>query len=278
MRLKLTLQPLDARTSVPINYNYPLSAAIYKLLAQSSPEFAAWLHEKGYRSPADRLLKLFTFSRLYIPRPIPQGLILSADDERPWLLQIASPMEDDFVQNIVLGLFQQQTLEIGRKALSSGAYPSVVGRFRITQVEALAPPVFKATMRFKALSPIVASTMREHRGKLRPYYFRANDGELSEAIRQNLLQKHETIYERTPADDRLVFEIDRGYLERQGGAEKVSKLITIKEGTPEQTSIKGFMCPFTLTGSPELMRVAWECGIGDHNSMGCGMVEGSSNQ
>jgi len=270
MRLKLTLLPLNPRTSVPINYNYPLAAAIYKLLAQASPEYAEWLHEKGYRSPADRLLKLFTFSRLNIPRAIPRGPILMAGDERPWQLQIASPMEEEFVQNIVLGLFQQQTLEIGG--------PGAVGRFLIEQVEALASPAFKATMRFKALSPIVVSAMREHHGKLRPYYFRANEAELGEAIRQNLLQKYETIHDHGPADDRLVFEIDRAYLERQGGPERVSKLIAIKEGMPEETRIKGFMCPFTLTGNSELMRVAWECGVGDHNSMGCGMAEAVSNQ
>ncbi len=264
MRLKLTLLPLNPATSVPINYNYPLASAIYKLLAQASPEYADWLHEKGYRSPADRMLKLFTFSRLNIPRAIPQGPVLMAGDERPWLLQIASPMEEEFVQNFVLGLFQQQTLEIGG--------PGAVGRFLIEQVEALAPPVFKEKMHFKALSPLVVSTMREHHGKLQPYYFRANDAELGEAIRQNLLQKYETIYGHGSADGRLVFEIDRNYLERQGGPERVSKLLTIKEGTPQETRIKGFMCPFALAGNSELMRVAWECGIGDHNSMGCGMV------
>lgn len=265
MRLKLTLLPLNPRTSVPINYNYPLASAIYKLLAQASPEYASWLHEKGYRSPADRALKLFTFSRLDIPRAIPRGSFLMAGDERPWLLQIASPMEEEFVQNFVLGLFQRQTLEIG----GSGA----VGRFLIEQVEALAPPAFTENMRWKALSPIVVSTMREHRGKLRPYYYRANDAELGEAVRQNLLQKYETIHGQSPADARLQFEIDHGYLARKGGPEKVSKLLTIKEGLPEETQIRGFMSPFSLTGNPELMRVAWECGIGDHNSMGCGMVE-----
>lgn len=265
MRLKLTLLPLNPRTSVPINYNYPLAAAIYKLLAQASPEYASWLHEKGYRSPADRMLKLFTFSRLNIPRAISRGATLMAGDERPWLLHIASLMEDEFVQNFVLGLFQQQALEIGG--------PGAVGRFLIEQVEALAPPAFLEEMRGKALSPIVVSTMREHQGKLRPYYYRANEIELGEAVRQNLLQKYETIYGQPPADARLQFEIDHGYLSRKGGAEKVSKLLTIKEGLPEETQIRGFMSPFSLTGNPELMRLAWECGIGDHNSMGCGMVE-----
>lgn len=265
MRLKLTLLPLAPRTSVPINYNYPLASAIYKLLAQASPEYAAWLHEKGYRSPADRTLKLFTFSRLNIPQAILQGITIRAGDARPWLLHISSPMDEEFVQNFVLGLFQQQTLEIGG--------PSAVGRFLIEQIEALALPEFTENMRGKALSPIVVSTMREHHGKLRPYYYRADDTELGEAVRRNLLQKYETIHGQAPADDRLVFSIDHGYLSRKGGPEKVSKLMTIKEGQPEETQIRGFMSPFTLMGNPELMRVAWECGIGDHNSMGCGMVE-----
>jgi len=92
-------------------------------------------------------------------------------------------------------------------------------------------------------------------------------------VRKNLLAKYEIIFGRLPEDDRLEFVIDADYLARRGGPEKVSKLITIKEGTAEETRIKAFECPFTLTGNPELMGVAWECGVGDHNSMGCGMVE-----
>ena len=270
MRLKLTLHPDTARPSVPINYQYPLSAAIYRMLAQASPEYAAWLHDHGYRSPADRLLKLFTFSRLFIPSVEFANGVLTARESAPWDLLVSSPMTDDFVQHFVLGLFQDQKLEIGGKG--------AVGRFQITQVEALASPVFLPTMQFKTLSPLVVSTMREHNGKLRPYYYRPNDAKLGEAVRQNLLQKYEIIHGHTPEDGRLEFTIDAAYLASKGGPEKVSKLITIKEGEPEETRIKGFACPFTLQGNPELMQVAWECGVGDHNSMGCGMVEGSSEQ
>lgn len=267
MRIRLTLSPLAPHTAVPVNYNYPLASAIYKLLAQASPEYATWLHEKGYRSPADRLLKMFTFSRLNIPgvRLDRNKMILLAGNQRPWLLQIASPMEEDFVQNIVLGLFQDQRLEVGGRG--------AVGRFIIEQVEAVAPPKFSETTRFKTLSPIVVSTMREHKGRLQPYYYRADDPKLGEGVRQNLLQKYQTLYESPATDGHLQFNIDTNYLARKGGAEKVSRLITIKEGTREESRIKTFECPFFLVGKPELMRVAWEAGVGDHNSMGFGMVE-----
>jgi CRISPR-associated endoribonuclease Cas6 len=265
MRLKLTLRPESAKPSVPVNYHYPLSATIYKLLAQASPEYSTWLHERGYRSPADRLLKLFTFSKLDIPRVKFADGVLVAHDVRAWRLLVSSPMTDEFVQLFVLGLFQNQKLEIGGRG--------AVGRFLIEQVEALAPPEFTSPMRFKTLSPVVVSTMREHKGKLQPYYYRPNDLELGAAIRQNLLEKFETIQGCAPQDGALEVAIDNDYMARRGGPEKVSKLITIKEGTPEETRIKGFECPLLMKGSQELMQVAWECGVGDHNSMGCGMVE-----
>ena len=50
-----------------------------------------------------------------------------------------------------------------------------------------------------------------------------------------------------------------------------SKLIVIKEGTPEETKRKAFESYFTLTGSTELMRPAWGCRLGEENSMGFGM-------
>src|SRR5690554_1259433 len=45
---------------IPINYQYPLSAAIYKILAKGDSEYAKFLHEKGY----GKGFKLFTFSDL----------------------------------------------------------------------------------------------------------------------------------------------------------------------------------------------------------------------
>lgn len=266
MRLQLSLLPLAPQPAVPANYQYYLSSAIYHLLALASPEYATFLHEAGYQNASsERRLKMFTFSKLDIPAVRFAGDRLIAGNRQPWRLQLASPMEDEFVQNIVLGLFQQQELEI--RGQNTGC------RFRIEQVEALAPPTFSTSMRFKTLSPIVVSTMREHNGKLHPYYYRPTDPELGAGVRQNLLSKYEIIHGHALAGADLQFTLDAGYLSRRGGPEKVSKLITIKEGTREETRIKGFVCPFAMSGNPALMRVAWECGIGDHNSMGCGMVE-----
>lgn len=262
MRLELTLLPLNPNTAVPLNYNYPLSSAIYKLLAKASPEYADWLHEKGYRSPDNRLMKLFTFSRLNIPHARVRENALVAQDDRLWYLQIGSPIEEEFVQNFVLGLFEDQRIQIGG--------PGAVGHFLIESVEALAPPAFAPKMSGKTISPVVATTMREHKGKLMPYYYRPTDPEIGEAIRKNLLAKYEIVHAKPCADPTFEILFDMDYYRRKNG--KVSKLLHIKEGEAEETKIKTFEMPFTVAGNPDLIRVAWECGLGDKNSLGLGMV------
>ncbi len=263
MRLKLSLLPQSPRTAVPINYNYPLSAALYKTLRQAEPEYAAWLHDRGYASPNRRFYKLFTFSRLFIPVARRDGSVLIAGDERPWHLLVSSPMEDDFVQNFVLGLFQEQTLEIGG--------PGAVGRFLIGSVEALPVPEFRSPIRGVMLSPLVCTTMREHNGKQQPYYFRPQDAGLSAALHQNLLNKYEVVHGRPCEDETFEIQLDMDYFNRKNG--KVSKLLHIKEGTAEETRIKAFEMPFRMSGNPDLLRIAWECGLGDKNSLGLGMIE-----
>jgi CRISPR-associated endoribonuclease Cas6 len=54
---------------------------------------------------------------------------------------------------------------------------------------------------------------------------------------------------------------------------KVQKLITLKEGRSDETKIKGTLAPFRLRAPRELMEVGYECGFGEKNSMGFGMVK-----
>jgi len=266
MRIQLTLTPKERECIFPINYQYPLSAALYKILSSGSPEYATFLHKRGYLSPSGKPLKLFTFSRLWSPniKRFQSSLIIRNFD--PCRLMITSPMLEDFVQNFVFGLFERQTLEIGG--------PHSVGRFLITNVETLPEPEFGHSVIFKCLSPIVLTTMHIYKNKLTPYYLRPNDERLNQAIQHNLMNKHQTIFGHSPADDELTFALDQEYVKRKGGYDKLSKLITIKEGsTSQETKVKAFIAPFKLTGSTALMRVAYECGLGDKNSLGFGMIE-----
>jgi CRISPR-associated endoribonuclease Cas6 len=257
---------MEKKCAIPINYQYPLSAAIYKILNHASPDYAAFLHEKGYISPNGKPLKLFTFSRIWCPAIKRIAAALAIKYGSNCYIQIASPMLEDFVQNFVIGLFQQQEIEIGG--------PQAVGRFMITQVETLPLPIFESETKFRCLSPMVVSTMHLYQGKLTPYYFRHDDQQLSEAIRNNLGRKFETIHNKSAAELSLLFEPDQRYIKnREKQGKRVTKKITIKEGAYESTDIICLEVPFTLKGSRELMEIAYECGIGEKNSLGFGMIE-----
>ncbi|MFQ5676527.1 MAG: CRISPR-associated endoribonuclease Cas6 [bacterium] len=257
MRIALRLLPKQKLTAISLNYQYSLSAAIYKILGKASPAYADFLHDHGYTAPSGRLMKIFTFSKLWNPYTRRDGRMLLSSKES-WTLQVGSPMLEEFVQNFVLGLFETAEVAIGG--------PGWHAAFHVEQVEALPAPEFKKRMRFKCLSPITASTMIEKDGRLQVEYYRHDTPGLSEALRQNLLQKYQLVQGKPPENPKLTFRFEKSDRPK-------SKLITIKEGTPEETRRKAFESYFTLEGSEELMRIAWECGLGEENSMGFGMVE-----
>lgn len=66
MRIKLSLRSINGYCSIPINYQYPLSAAIYKILSHGSDEYADWLHDRGYLTADGKPMKLFNFSKFFI--------------------------------------------------------------------------------------------------------------------------------------------------------------------------------------------------------------------
>lgn len=46
MRFKLHLELLNSKENIlPLNYQYELSAWVYKVLNHGNPEFSGWLHE-----------------------------------------------------------------------------------------------------------------------------------------------------------------------------------------------------------------------------------------
>ncbi len=258
MRLRLDLRLAGTDNLLPINYQYPLSAAIYSLLRRAAPEYADWLHERGYLSPSGKLLKLFTFSRLWIPDVRRHDDRLRIPPGAAVQLYVSSPMLHDFITGLVEALFLQQQVTVGdRKSQVT---------FRVAGVTVLPEPEFSSPQRFRCLSPIALKTLRDHQGALRTYYYRPTDPELSDAIRRNLANKHATAYGERLDSAPLEFRLESSDRPR-------SRLVTLKAGTAEETHVKAFETWFTLQGDLRLIRTAYECGIGNYTAQGFGMVE-----
>jgi len=260
MRIRLTLQPVTDRVRLSINYQYPLSAAIYKTLRQADPDYAIFLHEKGYPASSGRAMKLFTFSLLRNEqarlRRTPNAAML-VSSRGAWNLEVGSPMQDEFVRHFVLGLFESSEIVIAGRGWRVA--------FRVEQVETLPCPTFSDRMRFQCLSPFSVSRPSENDGKFIPKYLLPEDPELSQRLRDNIVEKYGIIHGCVPADHSFLLCFENRDRPR-------TKLITLKEGTPQETKRRAIEGHFTLLGNPDLMQVAWECGLGEANSMGFGMV------
>jgi CRISPR-associated endoribonuclease Cas6 len=253
MRLRVLLDN-PQETWVPINSQEQLTAAVYGLLASSDVDYATFLHDAGYQvDGGPKTFKFFTFSGLRVPKNQRRidgaaGRLWLAPGWVEWL--VSSPVEA-FLTHCATGLLAIGSLRVG------GA------NFPITQVEALPAPTFTETMRFTCLSPLVAARPLPGGGT---YYLRPTEGEaFSDAIRANLLRKHRLLHGQVPADDRWAMTFDPTYLSRTSGG---TKLVTFKG-----IGIVGAFCPFTVSGSPELMETGYQTGLGEKNAGGFGMVD-----
>ena len=108
------------------------------------------------------------------------------------------------------------------------------------------------------LSPVtIYSTLQSPTGK-KTYYYNPREKEFSILIRDNLLKKYQAYYKRSPDNDEFSIEPLRV-------SKKDEKIVSYKGFI-----IKGWMGLYRLNGSPELLKLAYDAGIGGKNSQGFG--------
>ena len=256
MRFKLTLH-VDKKAFgniLPLNYQYELSAFIYKAIAQADRDYSLWLHENGFKL-FGRPFKLFAFSNLLIPQykiDKEHGRIRIECDRIEWLVSF---LPETSTEKFAFGLFSEQVFQIGDRK-------SAV-QFRIERIELIPTPVFQSTMEFRTLSPVCIPFKGE--GERYPTYLSPEAPEASGIILNNLQSKYHTFYGK-PYEKEFDFRFEVT-------SRPKPKLITIKTGTPEASNIRGFMFDFRMKAPEELMRIVLDAGLCEKNSMGFGMVE-----
>ncbi len=264
MRLRLSLQPPNSGR-LEIDYNYKLSAAIYSLLRFGSEEFASFLHDIGYKLNG-RTYKLFSFALKLGRVKFTNGSIYLSSNQIQ--LYISSPLVDSFIQNFVIGTFQNQRIEIDSGSINS--------MFAINQVETLPLPSFEKETKFVLLSPMVLSTVRDNENGRSQYFFRCSDDidEINRVFNQNLKSKYELLNSKKYEGSGLILKWDERYIRRKLSENKrLTKKISIAKKGERPVEIIGIEVPFSLTGDTELMKVGYECGFGEKNSMGFGLAE-----
>lgn len=239
-------------TLLPLNYQYELSSAIYKIMAASDKEYTSWLHDNGFGDGNKKRMKLFCFSNLLIPRAkvFKDRLNILSDKADFYISFLPERSTMVFIQ----GAFADQHLSLGDRESRVD--------FRINKVELVPTPANIEEGNFKALSPICISR-KDEKGGIK--YLTPEDPETGQRIISNLMEKYRFFY-------RKEFEGKTDYEFKLLDTPKRKRII-LKRGTPEETSIIGYNFRFYLKCDKELMNVMFGSGIGEHNAQGFGYIE-----
>lgn len=232
----------DAPVFLPFSLNEILQGFIYWNMEEC---LAEKIHSKGFLWEK-RGFKLFTFSRIaggYEKRPGGFAFI------PPFSLVISSP-KIEILEGLAEHLFKAGQVRLGNSLVY------------IESVNVHTRPEFQEQALIKMLSPVTTySTLQTRDGKPKVYYYSPLESEFAELIKKNLIKKYEILNEQDGSHLELV-------IEPVGIKKQEEKIIPFKGGW-----VKGWMGKYRLSGSPELIEVGYDAGLGSKNSQGFGCFE-----
>jgi CRISPR-associated endoribonuclease Cas6 len=244
LRIKINFEAHKKnRLEFPVHYNYLIQGFIYRNLTK---KIASRVHNQGFKH-GKREFRMFTFSRLFGRFQFKNGNIIY---EGRCTLWIASPITE-ILESFASSLARKGRFKIGKSYC------------QVTSIEVPFSEDYDTGVLVRTLSPItVYSTLMTGDKHRKTYYYTPFESDFSRLIKDNLLKKY-ILLNNGKANKRLNFSII---------PEKVSKrnehIIYYKE-----TVVKAWSGIYKLRGSKELIKIAFDCGLGSKNSQGFGMVE-----
>jgi len=241
MRLAITFVS-EKKVVLPIHYNEVLQGLIYHLLDRA---LAEKLHNEGFVYQKRRF-KLFTFSRIF------GGLEKEGDKFKissPFKLFISSP-------------YTEMLISLTSNILNNTEIKLDINKVWIKSIEILPTPEIRKEIFIMMLSPLtVYSTIYSPNGKKKTYYYNPSEKKFSILVKENIIKKYKAFYKKMPPSEEFFIEPVK--------VEKENEKIIIYKGFV----IKGWMGKFILRGDPELLKLAYDTGLGAKNSQGFGMFE-----
>jgi len=259
MRFKITLVPRSANPVVPINYQYPLSAVIYKVLAEADSEYATFLHEKGYQvGEGLKRFKLFTFSDLQMKFKL-RGDRMHISSDPQLIISFHLP---EAAQNFIKGIFINRELDIADKKSKA--------TFLVGQVQALPMPTLQkegvVSQIFTPFSMVVCGE-KDEKGNYR--FLSPEEDNWGDLMTYNWKEKCKAVQMQLSEKEWESMRIQPQTLKRK----PKSRLVTIKAGTPAQTRIKGYYnFGIMAMGTLNALKLLINAGCGVYNSLGCGCL------
>lgn len=239
MRLRINLKGKN-NFKVPFNYNHILSSIIYNKIVDL--DLANDLHTSNS-------FKFFNFSQLNIQkRKIVENGILSRDGRLNF--HLSSP-NDLLIKSLVSGFVDDLEIKFKNEKLI------------VEKIEALKMPDFSEKSEFKTISPINIRDIQEVDGQLKRVDLAPSD-KFFKGVENNLIKKYCLFNEIKSTDKKIKAYSEMANVKR--------KRITIPKG-PNTTYHRAYMMDLILEGDIDLIKFAYDVGLGEKNSMGFGMIK-----
>ena len=259
MRLLLTLNSGREKQWIPVNYQYPVASAIYKILQNADAGYSEFLHERGY----GKGFKLFTFSDIKCPFKINGDRLLLLSNKIELIVCFHLPKA---AETFIKGLFMSQQIDIADRKSKT--------HFTVEQVESLASPLdhFKnndeVEILLRPLSPIVCGLKNE---KGNYDFLSPTDDRYEEMLFVNWEEKCKSVFERETTERIMASAFIQIIFYKNPPK---SRLITIKANTDAETKIRGFNnFEINIKGKKEAVELLLNSGVGLYNAQGMGCVE-----
>jgi CRISPR-associated endoribonuclease Cas6 len=227
--------------SIPWSYRSDLTRLIYRLIGRSDKSYASWLHDEGYEK-GGKVYRLFVYSDLQFAPIQVSSSGLKSKGCIVW--QLASP-DERFIKAVIGGVKLQ-----GNKLDLFGSTFDVLDTLQ-TEL-----PKTKENPTFRTVSPVVVS-IQEGKGGT-PAYLNPEDQRFTQALERNLFSKWEA-YKKKPIEVK-----DFGIRTW----EPKSKLVPTFD-----INVRAWNLKLQMWGSDQLIRFAYDSGLGERNSQGFGMIE-----
>lgn len=243
MRLKLKFS-FKNTLSLPIHYNHIIQGFIYENI--SDRIFRKFLHDEGYKYEK-RNFKLFTFSRIDGKFDInPNNKTINFNS--PITIVVSSVLED-FINDFGSTLLKKDFLFLGKTEI------------QLEEISAYKPNINEDKVVITMLSPMVIYSTVEVHGKKKTIYYKPDDEVFNELIHQNLLKKYKSFYGT---------DLKESYFHIEPiGKDKMKQVIT----KYREFIIKGWIGEYEIKATPEIIKFAYDTGLGSKNAQGFGCFE-----
>lgn len=240
MTIKLTLRA-DSNIILPFSYNRIIQAVLYNMINEDS--FASFIHDRGYTFDK-RCYKLFSFSDIQ-EKPVRVHREEKKLEFSNFVTIYVSSIGNEFL-NYVFEKFigNGQTVRLGNTQ-------AVISEIKKVPIN------IESKMTVQTLSPVTIYTTLTEPVK-KTYYYSPVESQFSTLIKNNLIKKHFAYYGSNINDAEFSIK----------ACGRAREVYTSYKGFV----IKGYKGRFEISGSPELIQMAFDAGIGGKNAQGYGLI------